>query len=651
MTAGLHFLELNHYYRDQEVGKPFPVTVDKLSNIWYCSPRYVKLIVRKLSELGWIEWQAGRGRGNMSALTLWKDANELVLREAQDKMGQGNVKEAMELMNRFGGAAVKDQFRDWLSEGMGISTATVSDKLYDTLRFPVYRPIVTLEPALVYYTFDAHIAAQVFDTLVHYDQDSGKVIPCIAHSWESSPDGREWFFYLKKSVMFHHGRELTAQDVVFSLNRLRLQPDSFESSWMFQDMELVEAWDQRTVHMRLCKPNYLLLRLLATLPASIVPEDVVREQANTFAGKPVGTGRFRLIRLDEGICVLEAFTGHFQGRPQLDRVEVMIFPESEAGRLREPEWTSVMSSSGGALHDEGDLGQHAGEGGGYDVKGEREAQEEREGRGRHVAQGGYDAQARHESLGGYEGQWCNVESLYACCTLLVFNQKKAGRARHFAFRKALHAMIDRQRMIDELGGDRIYPAQGFRPHAQPGSTGYLDRISDADIHALLRESGYQGEPFRLATTAHHEEDAVWIRERCQAFGVKVAVEIKHLADMADHQGLQSYDGQLYGNVYSQEVICELEMYLQNNYFMSAFDAQMAAVVKGETEALFREPTEQGRQIRLANLEARIRDSYAVLYLVQKKTNLSHHKSVRGVTINPSGWLDFHKVWFAPGERA
>ncbi|MFC5452724.1 SgrR family transcriptional regulator [Paenibacillus aestuarii] len=618
MAVVLHFLELKFHYRDQEAGRPFPVTVDGLSKIWFCSPRYVKLIVRKLSELGWIEWQAGRGRGNTSVLTLLKDADELLLREAQDKMEQGNVKEAMELMNRFGGAAVKDQFRNWLSEGMGISTETVSDKLYDTLRFPVYRTIVTLDPALVYYTFDAHIAGQMFDTLVHYEHESGKVVPCIAHSWENSPDGREWFFYLKKSVMFHHGRELTAQDVVFSLNRLRLQPERFESSWMFRDIEWIAAWDQRTVHIRLCKPNYLFLRLLATLPASIVPEDVVREHGEAFAGKPVGTGRFQMIRLDEGICVLEAFTGHFQGRPQLDRVEVLIFPESEAGRLREPDWTSVRSSSGGSLQDEPDV----------DV-----------------------TQARHAVQGGYDAQWCNVETLYACCTLLVFNQKKQGPQRQFAFRQALHAIIDRQRMIDELGGDRIYPAQGFRPNPQPGGTHYLDRMSPEEIHAHLRESGYQGESFRLATTSYHEADALWIRERCRIFGVDVAVEVKHLGDMADHLAMQQYDGQLYGNVYSQEEICELEMYLQNNYFLSAFDVQMTAAVREETEALFREPTERARQHRLAKLEERIRDSYAVLYLVQKKSNISHHKSVRGVTINPSGWLDFHKIWFAPNERS
>lgn len=194
-----HFLELRRYFNNHEVGKPFSVTVDKLTGIWYCTPRYAKLIVRKLCELGWIEWKAGRGRGHTSVLTLLTDSGEILLREVKLRMEQGNVKEAMELMNRFGVAAVKEQFMDWLSEGMGFSTQAVSNKLQDTLRFPVYRSILTLDPGLIYYDFDAHMVGQLFNTLVEYDQESRTVTPCIAHSWESSIDAREWTFHLKKA--------------------------------------------------------------------------------------------------------------------------------------------------------------------------------------------------------------------------------------------------------------------------------------------------------------------------------------------------------------------------------------------------------------------------------------------------------------------
>lgn len=43
----------------------------------------------------------------------------------------------------------------------------------------------------------------------------------LAHHWESNDDGTQWVFHLRKGVRFHHKRELTAHDVVFTFNRLR----------------------------------------------------------------------------------------------------------------------------------------------------------------------------------------------------------------------------------------------------------------------------------------------------------------------------------------------------------------------------------------------------------------------------------------------
>ncbi|WP_134683823.1 SgrR family transcriptional regulator [Brevibacillus migulae] len=604
MLTALHFLELRSSFHDQEIGMPFSVTIEKLTGVWHCTARYAKLIVRKLSESGWIYWQAGRGRGNTSVLTLLTDSDDILLQEVKQKMEQGHVKEAMELMNRFGAMPVKDRFMDWLSEGMGFSTQTIADKLQDTLRFPVYRSIVTLDPGLVYYTFDAHIIGQIFDTLVEFEHESRTIKPCIAHSWETSHDAREWIFHLRKNIMFHHGRELTAHDVVFTLDRLRKNADRFETSWMFQDIELVEAIDFKTVRIRLQSPNYLFLRFLCTTPASIVPADLVLSDEAVFGSKPVGTGPFRLTRLTEGICVLEAFPAHFQGRPHLDRVEVLIFPESEAGRLKEPDWTSVMTAHGDTSQKGQEVEEHP--------------------------------------------DWFDLEMMYSCCSLLVFNQAKEGPQKHLKFREALHHLIDRDQMIVDLGGDRILPAQGFRPSAPDYSA--ANQLSRSEIEGLLKESGYNGEPFCLATTGYHEEDARWLQTRCQSFGINMVIEIKEPSKLAAHDSPQQHDCQLFGNVYSGDEVSELEMYLQKNYFLSSFDQETAEAVKKAAALLFREADEMKRQLMLADLEELMQRTRSVLYLVQKKSSTSYHKSLRGVTINPSGWVDFHRIWFHPLGR-
>ncbi|MEK3745206.1 ABC transporter substrate-binding protein [Brevibacillus sp. FSL K6-0770] len=610
MVTVLYFLELRLFFQQEETAKPFPVTIEKLSGLWHCTPRNAKLIVRKLAEMGWIDWQPGLGRGNASVLTFLADADAILLAEGKQRMEQGDVTEAMELLNRFGKPAVKEQFMEWLSAELGYCTPSESNHYQDTLRFPVYRSIVTLDPAQVYYHFDAHLVRQLFNTLVHFDTDSRTIHPSIAHSWEMSADHKEWTFYLKKNVVFHHGRELTAHDVVFSLDRLRSHPEKYEASWMLGDIAQLEAVDARTVRILLQEPNYLFLRMLSTTPTSIVPAEIVLETAGEFGKNPIGTGPFQLVRLDEGICILEAFSGHFQGRPQLDRVEILLFPDLETGILHEPDWTSVMMSHGVATK----------------------------------------AEALREAIIRDSRDWCDLETLFSCCNLLVFNQWKTGPQNHPKFRQALDLLIDREQMIAELGGDRVFPAKGFRPFSPQLATWSAERTprpSAAQIAALLAESGYRGETLRMVMTSYHEPDALWIQARCKDYGIHLEIDVREPFEFANHDLLPEHDCQLFGNVFSHDEISELEMYLQKNYFLPSFDAPLAEAVHRETAALFREADESVRQQKLAHIEALIQENHAVLYLVQKKSQASFHKSVRGVTINPSGWLDFQKVWFHP----
>src|SRR5499427_4044990 len=53
------------------------------------------------------------------------------------------------------------------------------------------------------------------ETLLDVDPDTGAYIPRLAERWESTPDMKEWTFYLRKGVQFHFGYgEFTARDVV-----------------------------------------------------------------------------------------------------------------------------------------------------------------------------------------------------------------------------------------------------------------------------------------------------------------------------------------------------------------------------------------------------------------------------------------------------
>ena len=75
-----------------------------------------------------------------------------------------------------------------------------------------------MDPAFLKDIYAVAVAQQVFDGLVRFDANLN-VIPCIAKSWEASRDGLVWTFHLRQGVKFHHGREVHADDFVYTYDR------------------------------------------------------------------------------------------------------------------------------------------------------------------------------------------------------------------------------------------------------------------------------------------------------------------------------------------------------------------------------------------------------------------------------------------------
>src|SRR5262245_12867344 len=77
----------------------------------------------------------------------------------------------------------------------------------------------TLDPARISDIYSRAVSQQIFDGLVQFDQTLA-IKPALAEFWRASRDGLTWTFELRKGAKFHHEREVTADDVVYSLTRL-----------------------------------------------------------------------------------------------------------------------------------------------------------------------------------------------------------------------------------------------------------------------------------------------------------------------------------------------------------------------------------------------------------------------------------------------
>ena len=86
-------------------------------------------------------------------------------------------------------------------------------------RRPLGHDPATLDPARIADIYSRSVSQQIFDGLVQFDQTL-TITPALAQFWKASRDGLTWTFTLRRGVKFHHGREVTADDVVYSFTRI-----------------------------------------------------------------------------------------------------------------------------------------------------------------------------------------------------------------------------------------------------------------------------------------------------------------------------------------------------------------------------------------------------------------------------------------------
>ena len=210
--------------------------------------------------------------------------------------------------------------------------------------------VSTLDPAIGYDWQNWSMIKSLFDSLMDYAPGTTDLVPDLAESYEVAPDGLSYTFKLRHGVKFHNGRELTAEDVKWSIERA-VRPETQSPGQGFFNMiagfddvtsgkakELsgIEAVDPYTVRFTLSHPDATFLHVMAINFSSAVPKEEVEKYGQDFGKHPVGTGAYKLAEWTLGQrLVFERNPDYYkEGLPKLDQITFEVGQEPLVALLR-----------------------------------------------------------------------------------------------------------------------------------------------------------------------------------------------------------------------------------------------------------------------------------------------------------------------------
>lgn len=217
------------------------------------------------------------------------------------------------------------------------------------LRLVLSQDMRTSDPHIAYETETWPMSSLFYVGLVKL-KDSGTPIPALAESWTISDDGTVFTFKLRPGLKFSNGRDLTADDVKYSFERLLSPEQAAPTAFMFEslvgakdklagnatEVSGIKVLDPLTVEFTTEVPVWSMMQRFALPPGFIVAKEGVEAAGSEFGRKPLGAGPFIMDTWESGIRVTGSRNPYYYqaGQPYFDGFELQLGVEASIGILR-----------------------------------------------------------------------------------------------------------------------------------------------------------------------------------------------------------------------------------------------------------------------------------------------------------------------------
>ncbi len=195
----------------------------------------------------------------------------------------------------------------------------------------------SLDPATATDAANIAVVRLIYRSLLDFD-DEVNLVPALAADMPTlGSDHKTWTIHVRPGVCFSNGREVVAEDFVYSIRRI-IDPKtkSMASSYLLSiagakefadgkadDIRGLRAVDRYTLEIETKEPDLTVPYLLAGVPTAAVPREEVEKAGTDFFRQPVGTGPFALAEWRRDLHLRLKRNEHYSlpDKPALDAIE------------------------------------------------------------------------------------------------------------------------------------------------------------------------------------------------------------------------------------------------------------------------------------------------------------------------------------------
>jgi oligopeptide transport system substrate-binding protein len=383
-------------------------------------------------------------------------------------------------------------FMAWAAYTSSSYTSSLQERPFNA---GVVGKVSTLDPSKVTTHEEKLVASTLYEGLVYYDEDARSLKPRLAKDWKISADGRKLTIELKRNILFHNGKQLTAADVKTCWEKALTEAAGGKASLFLPiegsdrvikgaaaDLAGLKIVDRYTLVVAFSRPDAAFVYHL-TNPAFWIRD--TEDKADICPG----TGPFKFKERNDKSIVLTRHDKYHRERPALTEIQFSLYQDANQAlqdyKARKLDYLDQVPLK--------------------EVKNIREASE-------------------------YNGLYTvkPIQAVY----FLGFNVNQEPFADNFMLRRALNYAIDRQAIIDNITGGLGQPLKGALPLGLPGYNKDMRGYSYDPEQArnLLAQAGYpDGQGLKPLTLTYnkspgHQQIAEVVAAQLGQLGVQVELK-------------------------------------------------------------------------------------------------------------------------------